>query len=259
MGGSPTLPAMDGDPKGQRRLSDETVALVLRRAAELESQRAAAQGGLSAADVEQVAIEAGISAEAVRYALAEVEHHDAPQAVQRDGTAVQRVEWVARQRLPERLRRHRRVQAQLDRLGAALGAREALRDLAQGWHGQQSIRGLVAVTDDRVLWVGGTSGQKVEDHPFAGIASVSTSADWWSDRIVIQGLAGKLDVWGVYPREAVERVGALVRSLAGGQPGPAPPSSEALDVLHRLGELRVQGVLTEEEFAAEKARVLRRD
>lgn len=45
-------------------------------------------------------------------------------------------------------------------------------------------------------------------------------------------------------------------------PGPAPSETmsadEAYSQLQRLGRLRDQGVLTEEEFAAEKARILAR-
>ncbi len=43
-------------------------------------------------------------------------------------------------------------------------------------------------------------------------------------------------------------------------PPPAPPEAAAgpdpIDQLARLGELRTQGVLTEEEFAREKAKIL---
>jgi hypothetical protein len=39
-------------------------------------------------------------------------------------------------------------------------------------------------------------------------------------------------------------------------PPPAPDRSETLDQLRQLGELKAQGVLTEQEFAAEKARIL---
>ena len=39
-------------------------------------------------------------------------------------------------------------------------------------------------------------------------------------------------------------------------PPPAPDRSDTLQQLQQLGELRSQGILTEEEFAAEKARIL---
>jgi len=37
-----------------------------------------------------------------------------------------------------------------------------------------------------------------------------------------------------------------------------PSSSDTLDQLKKLGELKSQGVLTEEEFATEKAKILAR-
>lgn len=44
------------------------------------------------------------------------------------------------------------------------------------------------------------------------------------------------------------------------QPAPAPPpqagGSSTIDQLKELGELKAQGILTEEEFAAQKAKVL---
>lgn len=58
---------MDGD-----RLTDEETALVLRRAVELHSQADPDPGGLDAATLEDVAVEAGLSREAVRRALAEL-------------------------------------------------------------------------------------------------------------------------------------------------------------------------------------------
>ena len=39
-------------------------------------------------------------------------------------------------------------------------------------------------------------------------------------------------------------------------PAPAAPAESRIDKLTKLGELKEQGVLTEEEFAAEKARIL---
>ena len=37
---------------------------------------------------------------------------------------------------------------------------------------------------------------------------------------------------------------------------PAPPEKSAIDQLKELGELKAQGILTEEEFAAQKAKIL---
>jgi Short C-terminal domain len=39
-------------------------------------------------------------------------------------------------------------------------------------------------------------------------------------------------------------------------PAAAPPEGSVIDQLKELGELKAQGILTEEEFAAQKAKVL---
>jgi Short C-terminal domain len=39
-------------------------------------------------------------------------------------------------------------------------------------------------------------------------------------------------------------------------PVPAAPGSSTIDQLKELGELKAQGILTEEEFAAQKAKIL---
>jgi hypothetical protein len=39
-------------------------------------------------------------------------------------------------------------------------------------------------------------------------------------------------------------------------PPPAPPAQDPLEQLRQLGELKQQGVLTEQEFAQQKARIL---
>jgi Short C-terminal domain len=50
---------------------------------------------------------------------------------------------------------------------------------------------------------------------------------------------------------------AVAPAPAAAPPPPAAPSrADTLAQLQQLGELRAQGILTEEEFAAEKARIL---
>lgn len=39
-------------------------------------------------------------------------------------------------------------------------------------------------------------------------------------------------------------------------PAPAAPGNSTIDQLKELGELKAQGILTEEEFAAQKAKIL---
>nr|MDQ3642948.1 hypothetical protein [Actinomycetota bacterium] len=58
---------MDGD-----RLDEEQIALVIRRATELDGQSLAGQAGLDLVLLEEAAVEAGLSRESVRRAVAEL-------------------------------------------------------------------------------------------------------------------------------------------------------------------------------------------
>jgi putative oligomerization/nucleic acid binding protein len=56
-----------------------------------------------------------------------------------------------------------------------------------------------------------------------------------------------------------ERLSALENqpaAPAAAAPAPAGPSSDAISQLKELGQLHEQGILTDEEFAAQKAKVL---
>src|ERR671911_129920 len=57
-----------------------------------------------------------------------------------------------------------------------------------------------------------------------------------------------------------DRAQAYDQTMAPPQEAPAPPPSsgrsDTLAQLQQLGELKAQGILTEEEFAAEKAKIL---
>jgi len=63
-------------------------------------------------------------------------------------------------------------------------------------------------------------------------------------------------------RRQAERWGAQDAAAYGepgpgyGDPGPAPPARDPIEQLRELGELHAQGVLTDEEFASQKARLL---
>jgi hypothetical protein len=58
---------------------------------------------------------------------------------------------------------------------------------------------------------------------------------------------------------AQEEQAAVQAQAAPAQMAPAPPqegASSTIDQLKELGELKAQGILTEEEFAAQKAKIL---
>lgn len=57
---------------------------------------------------------------------------------------------------------------------------------------------------------------------------------------------------------AAQRQAAYQEQAAQAQPAPppSPAGDDVIDRLRQLGDLKAQGILTEEEFAAQKARIL---
>lgn len=79
----------------------------------------------------------------------------------------------------------------------------------------------------------------------------------------VQELRGELAPWKSVLRALAAETNEAANSTALNEPAGAEPASaqaapgsERLELLKQLGELRASGVLTEEEFAAEKARIL---
>ena len=81
------------------------------------------------------------------------------------------------------------------------------------------------------------------------IQSVPTIAFYQPDRHP-QGIVG------YRPAAQIEEAFGLTRWLPTTEPAPAPASPDALAEIGRLGDLRDRGVLSEDEFAALKARLL---
>jgi Short C-terminal domain len=72
-------------------------------------------------------------------------------------------------------------------------------------------------------------------------------------------LRAKVSPWINWAAPRAGVAGASDRAAAIDAAGDAAPDDDRLDHLRKLGELRDSGVLTQEEFEAEKARVLRTD
>jgi hypothetical protein len=68
----PGFPRVRSDPVDGDRLDEDQIALVIRRASELDGQVLAGQAGLDLVLLEQAAVEAGLSRQSVRRAVAEL-------------------------------------------------------------------------------------------------------------------------------------------------------------------------------------------
>lgn len=71
-----------------------------------------------------------------------------------------------------------------------------------------------------------------------------------------QGRDAQAQLAELQRQQQVDAQVAAALAQAPAAPAPAPATGDVIDQLTRLGELRAAGVLTEEEFAAQKARVL---
>ena len=114
------------------------------------------------------------------------------------------------------------------------------------------------VTNQRVIHLEGVLAKRHHDAAIAKINDIELSQSLmgrlfgWGDLTVYTGN----DVHGVAYRRLARPV-EFKRALGNDrQAAPAADGSDRLDRLERLGRLRQQGVLTEDEFQAEKRRLL---
>lgn len=129
-------------------------------------------------------------------------------------------------------------------------------------------RATVLVTDRRVIiYSKRLSGYDVQDYSFSRLAGVDDHRGLMSGQLNLRASGGSADIWQVY-RPDVTRVAQLIRDRIALVRPPAgqtaPESSELLrdgggsvaDELGRFARLRDEGVITDEEFAAQKAKLL---
>lgn len=131
--------------------------------------------------------------------------------------------------------------------------------------------GLLVATDRRALFVAeGVVNHSFEDFPYDRITTVTSSRGMTFGKIVISTAGAARVVEQVVKGEA-EALAALIRERVEGTTRtryetPAAPSAtgaattpiSVASELRELAELRDQGILTSEEFAAQKAKLLGR-
>lgn len=151
------------------------------------------------------------------------------------------------------------MRKELKKLPELLNDSEDVVNLAQGrYEGKQ---GAVVVTDRRVMLVEeGVFRSRLEDFPYERISSIQTDKGMMFGKIVIFASGNKAILDQIMPKEKSTEIGDYVRSrlAAGSQavPATAPATEDPLDRLKKLGELKEAGVVTDEEFAAQKAKIL---
>jgi hypothetical protein len=127
--------------------------------------------------------------------------------------------------------------------------------------------GIVVATNKRLIFVdkGLLYGIRVEDFPYDKITSIQYKTGMLMGEITIFASGNKADITHidkVSARNFAEHVRARITSVsasAASQRSTSPSASEdeVISKLERLGALKSQGILTEEEFQEQKARILR--
>jgi len=141
---------------------------------------------------------------------------------------------------------------------------ETVRFIAQGTYGGDE--GIVVLTSTRVLFLfHGHLRQRKEDLPLRSINSVQTKSGvlFGEIRIVISGNTAVIDK---VVKSDLEPLADVIRNEVSRTQFPAPvaptssaaPAPDAVEQLIKLGQLRDAKIITEEDFAAKKAELLKR-
>ena len=129
-------------------------------------------------------------------------------------------------------------------------------------------RGVLVASNKRLLFVdkGLVWGLKVEDFPYDKISSIQYSKGLLMGEITIFTSGNKATIEGTdkqYCAQFCEQVRARITKISSSAFQERPTSFEKpqeqddlIDKLKRLGELKVQGILTDEEFSLAKQKLL---
>jgi len=169
------------------------------------------------------------------------------------------------------------VTAAAARMKSKLGGRREINKLPQHLHNDETVRfiaqgtyggdeGIVVLTSTRVLFLfHGHLRQHKEDLPLRSINSVQTKSGvlFGEIRIVI---SGNTAVINKVVKSDLEPLADIIRNEVSRTQFPAPvaptpsaePAPDAVEQLIKLGQLRDAKIITEEDFAAKKAELLKR-
>ena len=138
--------------------------------------------------------------------------------------------------------------------------------VVQGFY--KNGNGILVCTNSRLIFINkGLMSLKVEDFPLKNISSIQYETGILMGKITIFASGNRADIGNIekaYVRNFAEYVRAKIsdigKSSTSSQPT-QPTSTQAADdeiiaQLERLAVLKEKGILTDEEFAAQKARIL---
>jgi hypothetical protein len=145
---------------------------------------------------------------------------------------------------------------------------EQVENIIRGWY--SGGNGILVATNKRLVFVDkGLTKLRVEDFPYDKITSIQYNLGLAGGTLTIFASGNKAEIQHV-AKDACRAFGDFVRARttsvaqhASAPPSAAPTSAppavgggDTLDQLERLGRLKEQGILTEEEFQSQKQKIL---
>lgn len=128
--------------------------------------------------------------------------------------------------------------------------------------GEDSVRkGMFAATNRRlVFYAKKLTGYDFEVFPYENISSIEMGKSMMGHHIKFFASGNEVKMKWINDKDGVaELVNTVKARMKGGSssaPAPQAPGPDLADQIRRLGELRSEGLLTEEEFQAQKQKLL---
>jgi hypothetical protein len=172
--------------------------------------------------------------------------------------------------LDAKLRNKLLVRQEIKRLPDLVEPGEELVTAASGRY--EDRNGLLAITDRRILFVDdGFVRKRVEEFHYNRVSSIQWKSGMLSSMLTIVTSGNKATIKDVMPKERAQEIAGYVSKRISGDitrpaapavaapaPAEAPAGPSPIEQLKQLGELRDAGVLTDGEFEAKKAELLKR-
>lgn len=124
--------------------------------------------------------------------------------------------------------------------------------------GQDSVRnGILIATDRRlVFYAKKLTGYELESFSYSNISSLEQGKTMMGHTITFFATGNRVNVKWIKEKDEFMAFMDIVKGQMGKKSDGAPAAESNLDKLKKLGELKDAGVISEEEFAAEKAKLM---
>jgi len=142
-----------------------------------------------------------------------------------------------------------------------VGADETVSYIAQGAFGEH--QGVAVLTDQRLLFIfNGWVNKQIEDFPLNRITAVNSNSGLATGTLIVHTGGAIAEISSIIKSDLKYFVAALRRHVAEpptiSRAAPQEGGTELIDQIRKLGELRDMGILTDDEFEAKKADLLKR-